>query len=421
MAEAACAADAVPSYPTMHSTEPWQLPHIAQHRGLVVPWWLPGVERTLLERGVFAAEPQRLEALRGRQQKLSAAYAAAESYRPPQQLARIGHAELVEAGTFMVDHIRRSVPVVVTGVATSWPAMRRWSTAFLSSGELGDAEVHCDGLWGGRSLLINRTHLIKGRRRRMRMRAFVDRLRMQAARPGPTAMVGALEDPWALINAARDDELFWTLDGKNMSSHYPALLRDADPPNLLLFPPYARLYKLNLWASGYKFTPPHYDNSENLLLQVAGEKSVRMWPPTLDALRALQPRLLRHLHPGLLGPDAPAQFENVYGTISDAEGAWGVVLRPGELLYIPRGWYHTVESTVAAAAAPGEAEDASTTTTTTTTTTATTTLEGVNLAINYWYESAPPMDSFFELAFEQLKSYATAAERDDKRRGLLAT
>ena len=205
-----------------------------------------------------------------------AAYAVAESYRPPQQLARIGHAELVEAGTFMVDHIRRSVPVVVTGVATSWPAMRRWSTAFLSSGELGDAEVHCDGLWGGRSLLINRTHLIKGRRRRMRMRAFVDRLRMQAARPGPTAMVGALEDPWALINAARDDELFWTLDGKNMSSHYPALLRDADPPNLLLFPPYARLYKLNLWASGYKFTPPHYDNSENLLLQVAGESELQL-------------------------------------------------------------------------------------------------------------------------------------------------
>ena len=69
-----------------------------------------------------------------------------------------------------------------------------------------------------------------------------------------------------------------------------------------------------------------------------------------------------------------------------------MVLRPGELLYIPRGWYHTVEST--AAAAP------------------------FNLAINYWYESAPPMDSFFELAFEQLKSYAMAAERDDKRRGL---
>ena len=417
--EACSAADAAPSYPTMHSSEPWKLPHIAQRRGLVVPWWLPGVERTLLERRVFSAEPQRMEALRSRQQKLSAAYAEAESYRPP-QLPRVGHAELVEAGTFVIDHIRRSVPVVVTDVATSWPAMRRWSTAFLSSGELGDAEVQCDGLWGGRSLLINRTHLIKGRRRRMRMRDFVDRLRVQAARPDPTATRDTLDDPWALIMAARDDELFWTLDGKNMSSHYPALLRDADPPNLLLFPPYARLYKLNLWASGYKFTPPHYDNSENLLLQVAGEKLVRLWPPTLDSLHALQPRRLRHLHPGLLGPDDLAQYENVYGTTwEEAAAAWEVVLRPGELLYIPRGYYHTVESTVATAA-PGGAEAASSSSSAAapTTTTTTTTLEGINLAINYWYHSAPPMDSFFELAFEQLKSYAMAAEQAEKERGL---
>ena len=382
------------SYPTMHSSEPWQLPHIAQHRGLVVPWWLPGVERTLLDRGVYEAEPQRLEAARNRQQRLSAAYAEAESYRP-RQLARVRHAELVEAGTFMVDYIRRSVPLIVTDAAKSWPAMRRWSTAHLSSGELGDAEVQCDGLWRGRAILINRTHMVKGRRRRMRMRDFVDRLRTQPAPPDPAAARGAQDDPWALIEAACDDELFWSLDGKNMSSSYPALLRDADPPNLLLFPTYARPYKLNLWASGYKLTPPHFDNSENLLLQVAGEKRVRLWPPTLDSLRALQPRLLRHLHPGLLGPDDPPQFESVYGTRSDAEAPMEVRLRPGELLYIPRGYYHSVESTVA----HGEDE---------------VTLEGVNLAVNYWYESAPPMSKFFDLAFEQLKSYAMAAEGQDE-------
>ena len=59
----------------------------------------PGVERTLLERRVFSAEPQRMEALRSRQQKLSAAYSAEEEEESGKTRgARSGRRSIAEEG-----------------------------------------------------------------------------------------------------------------------------------------------------------------------------------------------------------------------------------------------------------------------------------------------------------------------------------
>ncbi|CBJ30378.1 expressed unknown protein [Ectocarpus siliculosus] len=71
---------------------------------------------------------------------------------------------------------------------------------------------------------------------------------------------------------------------------------------------------------------PHWDDIEAFLLQVEGRKRWRVYPPTDD--QAVLPRL-----------SSPNLTDEQVG-----EPALEVVLEPGDLLYLPRGWAHQAET-----------------------------------------------------------------------------
>ena len=89
-------------------------------------------------------------------------------------------------------------------------------------------------------------------------------------------------------------------------------------------------------GAGPSTTPLHFDLGENLLLQVSGVKRIYMWGPgQWDRLAALP-----LVHPAVQG----SAVEDIWDTTKtkalaprfSGSQAYGVELRPGDILYIPR-------------------------------------------------------------------------------------
>ena len=85
-------------------------------------------------------------------------------------------------------------------------------------------------------------------------------------------------------------------------------------PDLDIFVPSA-----NLWiGTRGTFTPVHSDDEDNLLVQLHGRKSVRLWPPEIR---------------GGKGP-----LVGIESTFLHAHVCLGV----GDMLFLPKGWAHEV-------------------------------------------------------------------------------
>lgn len=88
-----------------------------------------------------------------------------------------------------------------------------------------------------------------------------------------------------------------------------------------------------LWIGRGSFTPIHHDLTNNLMFQLVGTKIVRLFPPGSHRLLDNQ----RHVY-------------SRHTAISDFQArALGLdymeaVLRPGEALFIPIGWWHSVQA-----------------------------------------------------------------------------
>ncbi|EGD72167.1 hypothetical protein PTSG_00189 [Salpingoeca rosetta] len=104
-------------------------------------------------------------------------------------------------------------------------------------------------------------------------------------------------------------------------------------------------------------TPCHYDEQENFFAQVRGTKRVILFHP--DNFRCLYP--YRYGHP--CDRQSQVDFDNPdyerFPKFKDARGL-EAILRPGDVLYIPRCWWHLVRS-----------------------------LDELSVSVNFWYMSPP--------------------------------
>ena len=78
------------------------------------------------------------------------------------------------------------------------------------------------------------------------------------------------------------------------------------------------------WKS-HKAFPAHYDTHEVWAVQVEGEKTWNLWEGRADWPLA---------HP-VFRNQPQAQHEQAKGRLRER-----VLMQPGDLLYLPRGWYH---------------------------------------------------------------------------------
>lgn len=143
---------------------------------------------------------------------------------------------------------------------------------------------------------------------------------------------------------------------------FPLMLRDVEMPTLLACEEFHQgMNMVVMWfSSGGTSSVLHNDEQENLLTLVSGTKHLLLFPPEEAA------KLYVHEadRPGL----SPIEQRNVdmqlFPKFAEAS-ATNVTLHEGDMLYIPRKWWHQVES-------PADT--------------------GRNLGVNFWWYAGGPLD-----------------------------
>lgn len=226
----------------------------------------------------------------------------------PQARTTIERTRMPDAETFVARHWQTSTPAIFTDVVTSWPAMTRWGRADLLE-RFADVDVE---ICVGRCTIDRPDAEWRSLRRTVSMREFLARI--DAASPA--------NDVYMI---ARNAGL--------CRPELAPLLDDMSLP-LDVFGPALVPRRLGLWIGGAgTHSPMHHDLDDSVLCQVVGRKRVRLAPPEavalLDGSRGVyswwDPR---DPEPIDAGPAPLLEF----------------VLEPGEMLYIPSGWWHQVDA-----------------------------------------------------------------------------
>jgi len=127
----------------------------------------------------------------------------------------------------------------------------------------------------------------------------------------------------------------------DIKKHLPELLVDLALPHLI--DRWKVVLATNLWISGKGCkTPLHFDSTHNFLVQIKGRKNVMLFHPDqgLNLYPALDDVLPHCSRVNVFAPDAA-----VFPLYAKAEEhKIEVCLDEGDILYIPTGWWHAVES-----------------------------------------------------------------------------
>lgn len=215
-------------------------------------------------------------------------------------------------GEAFLDHYYAPArPVLLSGEMADWPALSRWSPGWLRE-MLGGTEVAFQGGRAGNPgyEIEKRDHL-----RRMPFDAWIDSV---VAAPGNDSYVTA-------FNSADNRAAFAPL-AEEMGFPGKFLTRDAEFPDGMLW----------IGPAG-TFTPLHHDLTNNLLAQVVGRKQLILAPPSET------PRLYnRHEVYSDVHDIAPGRFDSARFPLARDARLFHVTLEPGEMLFLPIGWWHQV-------------------------------------------------------------------------------
>jgi len=226
---------------------------------------------------------------------------------------------------FIQDHLQASVPVIVTDAMRDWPALERWSPAYLKQ-KCGDMEVQVyDDLFALQNIEALSDYLDSnfgkpaGTRCNRYVRAYVRFKDVDFS--WADSLFDALADDW-------DRPAFFPRDAFILPRTPPGGERS---PVTDLFP-----YKGLFISGGGARTRLHRDpfGTDAVLCQFYGEKRLVFYAPdaaasVMDADGYVDPQDIDTARFPAFGAIAPT-FEDV--------------LRPGEILFIPGSWFHDVTS-----------------------------------------------------------------------------
>lgn len=130
------------------------------------------------------------------------------------------------------------------------------------------------------------------------------------------------------------------------------LQEDLPTPRLVKEAGKGDIYDANIWMGlPPTYTPLHRDPNPNLFVQLASNKRVRLYAPLIGAgiFRDVQQRIGQSSHSNLRGhemmegPERDALEEAIWGASAITAG-FEAVVSPGEALFIPKGWWHSIKS-----------------------------------------------------------------------------
>jgi hypothetical protein len=204
--------------------------------------------------------------------------------------------------------VQASRPVVLTGAVSGWPAVRKWSLGYFKR-EFGDRRLPVF-------------------RERDRSPYDIQRgLNYEHIRLG---------DYCDLVGDEKPHDLYMTV---RVHEALPELFDDISAP---VYTAGARWTRSRLWLGGPQARGPlHRDLPENLYAQIAGRKQFFLLDRRLTHMV--------HRHRLLSGVPNYSPVDTEQPDLSchpRFRGAplWRAVVEPGDLLYIPRLWWHQARS-----------------------------------------------------------------------------
>jgi hypothetical protein len=199
-------------------------------------------------------------------------------------------------------------PVIIEGAMAGWPALERWTPEYLRAA-VGEAVVEYQS----------------GRSRNPEFELQKDRHKKRA--PFSRFM--------ELIEGGQGNDAYITAynSGSNAAALAP-LHADLGTLDRYLTPASGMLWI----GPGGTFTPLHFDLTNNLLAQVVGRKRVILLPPSQTH------RLHHHRHVFSAVHDIEDEAQLQAHPSARQARTYAVDLAPGDLLYIPIGWWHQVRA-----------------------------------------------------------------------------
>ena len=230
----------------------------------------------------------------------------------------------LDATTFASDIVGACAPVVIRGLVADWPAVRAAAgdgvlaylapmatdtpvNVFVGAPEIEGRYYYDDDLTG-----------FNFSQESQPFAAALERILRPAGEGMATAYVGSVPTPLCAPAFAAENPMP-LLDGRTAP---------------------------RLWLGHAAQVACHYDTLDNLACVIAGTRRFTLYPPEaiadlyvgpIDLTMAGQPVSLAASGPA--DPDRYPRFERVRGLALEA------VLEPGDALYLPKLWWHRVEST----------------------------------------------------------------------------
>lgn len=211
---------------------------------------------------------------------------------------------------FYTEYLKKDVPVIMTGVIDHWPALTKW--------------VDCNyflRLAGLRTVPIEMGRKYTDHEWTQKLMTIEDFIKNHV-----------LKDNLNCLGYLAQYQLF---------DHIPELLKDITRPDYLSFAANENDIEINSWYGPRgTVSPLHQDCKHNLFTQVVGEKSIYLFPPSdTDNLYPHNEDLLSNT--AIIDPR-----HNNYVLFPKYANARGqhCILKPGEMLFVPKNWWHFVEA-----------------------------------------------------------------------------
>lgn len=208
---------------------------------------------------------------------------------------------------FLEHFYARMRPLILRGAIAHWPAVSKWTPEYLKR-RVGSAEIEFQG---GRNDSPHFELYKDNHKRRMPFDGFMDLIAGETA--GNDAYLTA-------YNSASNRDALAPLDAD--LGVIDDLLTGA--PGMLWIGP------------GGTFTPLHFDLTNNLLAQVVGVKHLVLLPPSETEKLANNRHVFSDVH-DVTDPDQLLRHPDAATAVQ-----YEVTLTPGDILYIPVGWWHQV-------------------------------------------------------------------------------
>jgi hypothetical protein len=233
-----------------------------------------------------------------------------------QQLARtapdgeLDQPASLDASTFWNTYYTRNQAVVLRGAAASWPALSKWSPSYLAQ-NFGDVEVEIT------------TRRQSDPQYELNFRQHTSRMSLREF-AGLVADAGATNDFYMVAN---NKVLQHTRLGE--------LLHDVGDVCGTLDPAEKPTRTFLWFGPAGTVTPLHHDRANIFMAQVFGRKRVSLFPT----------HAIRHMYNNV-GVFSPGDPEDAASTLPALQHAkkYVVVLSPGDVLFLPVGWWHHVRS-----------------------------------------------------------------------------